>query len=362
MQAVRRKVSAEPVPSASEASEKGVVCFTSFSLSYLAKARLLAWTIQQQQPNWHLVALVTDVPESKDVARSVSELFDEVVWSTTLLDEGFKSWVFQHNVVEACTAVKGLMLKRLLACGHQKVVYLDPDIAVFNSLQPIVDLLDQYSILLTPHQLSPERTAIGVRDNEIGSLKYGIFNLGFLAVRADIEGRRFADWWSQRLLEHCFEDVPGGVFTDQRWCDHVPVFFDGVHILKDPGYNVASWNLSNRVLSFTPEGCLVVNGSPLRFYHLTKFGPTGQAMTARYAKGNTAVYEVWSWYRMAVQRFVEPGIPSHGWAYGRYSSGGEISLAERRLYRDRKDLQRAFPDPFDSSAGGYERWYRSENR
>ena len=35
------------------------------------------------------------------------------------------------------------------------------------------------------------------------------------------------------------------MFTDQRWIDFVPSFFDH-HILKDPGYNVAYWNLHGR--------------------------------------------------------------------------------------------------------------------
>ena len=38
------------------------------------------------------------------------------------------------------------------------------------------------------------------------------------------------------------------MFTDQRWIDFVPCFFEH-HILKDPGYNVAYWNLHARALT-----------------------------------------------------------------------------------------------------------------
>ena len=38
------------------------------------------------------------------------------------------------------------------------------------------------------------------------------------------------------------------MFTDQRWVDFVPSLFDHL-ILKDPGCNVAYWNLHGRELT-----------------------------------------------------------------------------------------------------------------
>ena len=338
-----------------------VACFTSFTFSYLGKARLLAWSLKRFHPDWHMVAVITDRPPTGYVFNPSTEPFDEIIWGQSLEIESVISWIYKHSIVEVCTAVKGHVLKQLAEAGFKKVVYLDPDIAVFNSLQPVIDLLDTHSVVLTPHQLTPESMPMAVRDNEIGSLKHGIFNLGFVAIRGDGEGLRFAKWWSDRLLEYCYDDIPNGLFTDQRWCDHVPVFFDRVHILKDPGYNVASWNLSNRLLTVDSSGQLQANGAPLRFYHVTKFGPVGETMTSRYATDNTVVYEVWCWYRNTLKRFEEPSIPKNWWAYGQYSSGNPISAEERKLYRVRVDLQRSFPDPFDSrNDGGYEGWYKAQ--
>ena len=55
----------------------------------------------------------------------------------------------------------------------------------------------------------------------------------------------FLDWWWQRTRREALVDVARMMFTDQRWVDFVPSFFDH-HILKDPGYNVAYWNLHGR--------------------------------------------------------------------------------------------------------------------
>lgn len=306
-----------------------------------------------------MVAVITDQPPPNFTFSLEDELFDQVMWADSLDVDQFSSWIYKHNVVEACTAVKGPALKRLAEAGYEKIIYLDPDIAVINSLQPVLALLDTYSIVLTPHQLTPDTSPLAIRENEIGSLKHGIFNLGFLAVRNDDEGLRFAHWWRDRLLEHCYDDIPNGLFTDQRWCDHVPVFFDRVHILKDPGYNVASWNLSNRILNFDSKGELQVNGFPLRFYHATKFDTVGAAMTTRYANGNTVVHEFLCWYLNRIKQFAEPAIPKSWWAYGHYSNGATIQPAHRKLYRQRVDLRRAFTDPFDSGSGGYEQWLQA---
>jgi len=73
-----------------------------------------------------------------------------------------------------------------------------------------------------------------VIDNEICSLAHGTYNLGFLAIRNDTNGRRLAEWWNERLLEYCFDDKTNGIFVDQKWCDLVPAMFDGVMIVRDP--------------------------------------------------------------------------------------------------------------------------------
>lgn len=286
-----------------------------------------------------------------DITR---EPFDKLVTAEDLFGEETEAWLFAHDIVEACTAVKGRALQHIMAqADTEKVFYFDPDTAVFNSMEPIVELLDDYSIVLTPHQITPEpaidRQAI--IDNEIGSLKWGVFNLGFIAVSNDTEAHRFSRWWADRLHDWCHDRTDIGVFVDQKWCNLVPCFFDRVKIIRDPGYNVASWNLSQRRLFFDAEGTLLVNGCPLRFFHFTKLGPTGDTMTRRYAKGNVEVYELWAAYRRCIDAETDPKIPKNYWFYGNYSDGTTISQYDRRMYRERADMRLAFPQPFNVDKG-----------
>jgi hypothetical protein len=337
-----------------------IKCYTSFTFSYLTRALVLVRTLRLAHKDWEFWALLVDVaPEGEDFSGPLSE-FDHVVFAPDLSFDRYEGWIFKHDIVEACTAVKGQMMRFLLDQGADKVVYFDPDIAIFNPVDNIVESLDRSSIILTPHQVAPNKTEGAVRDNELTSLKYGVYNLGFAAVRNDVSGRRFADWWAQQLYFACYDDVPNGIFTDQKWCDLVPALFSNVYIERDPGCNVASWNLSTRRISITNKGQILVNGSPLKFYHYTKINSEGDLMTEKYAGDNIEVIEVWEWYKRAIGKVRVEGIPKGYWFYGAYDNGQKITKKARLLYRERADLYDYFKDPFSTGGDSFFRWLGAE--
>ena len=334
----------------------GTVCYTSFTLSYLSRASILARSLRAAHPDWELCALLVDEAPAGMAAAFAG--FDRVVVADSLAIPAFRAWMFKHDLVEACTAVKPPMLAALLAAGAARVVYLDPDIAVFHPLTEIVDRLDRASIVLTPHQCAPSADAQAARDNEMTSLLYGIYNLGFLAVRNDASGRGFADWWTAMTRLACYDDVTRGIFTDQKYCDLVPGLFEGVHVERDPGCNVASWNLGNRRLRFTGDGDLTVNDRMLKFYHFTKIGGIGDAMTERYAQEGCEVFEIVNWYKRQIARHRLADLDRLAWCYGRFDDGQPIPRAARLLWRERPDLWAVFPDPF--AADGFRAWLERE--
>jgi hypothetical protein len=345
-----------------------IYAFSSFTYSYLDRARVLARSLRQVHPDWHICAVIADLPPEGASQADLLAEFDSVLIAEDLLRNEmgarFHGWMFCHNIVEACTAVKGRAMAHLLdRPDAEKVLFFDPDIAVFDTLSSLTQMLETCEILLTPHQLDPEprENAVAIGDNEIASLKWGAYNLGFVGVAntPNGEGRRFAKWWGDRLLDWCQDNLPKGLFTDQKWCDLVPSFFDDVRILRDPGCNVASWNLSQRHLAFTEAGEITVNNAPLRFFHFTKLGPVGDQMTRRYAHNNPEVLEIWAWYKRAVARARAPEVPDRYWHYGSFSNRRRIPDSVRTLYRDRADLRAAFNDPFDVENGFFD-WLIAE--
>lgn len=338
-----------------------VLVYSSFTFSYLNRARVLYQTLRRFHPDWELVALMTDEAPPGFVFDPASEPFDRLVFAHDLGIPDFRSWLFRHDVIEVCTAVKGPFMHQACSSGADVVIYLDPDTALLNSLDPLIDWLGDHEILLTPHLIDPNDDRLSILDNDLSASRTGIFNLGFVAIRTKGEGARFAKWWNDRLLAFCYDDIPNGIFVDQRWCDHVPALFDKVKVIRDPGYNIASWNLSQRKVAIGKDGQIRVNGDhPLRFWHFTKLGPTGDVMTKKYAGDNYPVYEIWNWYKRQVGAATDPTIPERYWAYDAYADGTKIEKSHRVLYRERGDLQAAFPDPFTAGRGSYRNWLATE--
>ncbi|MBZ9674407.1 hypothetical protein [Mesorhizobium sp. ES1-1] len=327
-------------------AEIRVHCFTSASLAYADRALVLARSLRRHHPDWVLWLCLVDLPPSDFSMHVIEGVFDHVVTAEALDIPHLRAWLFEHDVVEACTAVKGAMLQHILDQGVERVLYLDPDIAVFAPLTEVAERLDGSDLLLTPHLLVPEVTAAGVLDNEIGALKHGIYNLGFIGVSGRTEGRRFARWWADRLYAHCIDDIASGLFTDQRWCDHVPVFFPSTCILRDPGCNVASWNVEHRPLSIDRDGVIRADGAPLRFFHFTKFADVGRLMLERHSVSNSVLDEIMAWYANALATSAPTGLPPGWWVYGRYADGVPILRGDRLLWRKKASLHAAIPDPF----------------
>jgi hypothetical protein len=332
-----------------------IVCFTSISFSYLARARALALTLKQHHPDWAFWVCITDREPEGFTFDPAREPFDEVIWGDELPIESIRGWLFKHNLVEACTAVKGVVLDELTRTRAETIFYFDPDVAILASLQPLRDVLELSSILVTPHQLAPEVDEAAIVDNEISSLRHGAYNLGFLGIRNDRVGRRMARWWRDRLERFCYEDIAGGLFVDQKWCDLLPSLFEDVCILRDPGCNVASWNVGQRKISIELNGTVLAGGQPLRFFHFTKFGSVGEVMTQRYAGENVEVYELWAWYRRMLDQ-QRARVPADWWYYGQFDDGSPIPSSARKLYRARADLQESFPNPFAVGEGSFCAW------
>ena len=336
-----------------------VHAFTSCSYSYLNRARVLSATLRAQHPDWVIWLVMTDKEPEGFSFELAHEDYDRILTAEDLYGEEADRWLFEHDIVEACTAVKGRACTRILKEPNcDRLLYFDPDIAVFNPMTPVVDLLDSHSIVLTPHQTDPEPRdqPSAILDNEITSLDYGIYNLGFVAMANDDEGRRFAQWWDDRLTDWCHDRLDIGLFVDQKWCNLVPCFFDRVKTLRDPGYNVASWNLSNRMMRYDDAGNALINDVPLRFFHFTKLGPVGDVMTARYALDNIEIYELWWWYRHQIVAASDSRIPKGWWYYGTFDNGDKIPKPVRELYREREDLRAAFPMPRETGGDSLLTW------
>lgn len=319
--------------------------FTSITANYLPKARVLAKSLKKYNSDavFHLV-FADSLPAGFDLRN---EPFDAIIKIEDLGIPDSDAWIFKHSVVELCTAIKGPAFKKLFdTTDADKVVYFDPDIVVLHHLAELSDMLESSSVILTPHLVEPDQTDEAIMDNEICSLKHGIYNLGFLAVRRCADGLKFIEWWKNRLLKYCYDDIPNGLFTDQRWIDLAPAFFDNIFILRDKSYNIATWNLSHRPVYSGNDGNLFVEGSPIKFFHFSGFDSGAQEiMLKKYGNNNPALKKLRERYMSELDNEGQREFGNLPCCYSFYSNGELIRDEHRRLYRSRLDLMQAFPQP-----------------
>ena len=333
--------------------------FTSIAANYLPKARVLARSVRQVAPDAQFFLMLVDsAPNGFDLD---AEPFDALITIDDLGLENPIAWAFTHTVVELCTAVKGRSVAHLLEQPDiDRVFYFDPDMVVFDRFSELEQALKEVSILLTPHQSEPEQSSDAVMDNEMASLKHGVFNMGFVGIADTGEGRRFAAWWADRLTDFCLDDISRGLFTDQKWANLIPCFFDDYRVLRSPAFNVATWNITTRQVEGSLEEGITVNGEALGFYHFSGFDSGDQAlMLNKYGANAPTLQALRTWYIDVCAQSGERAEGGPPYGYAAYEDGAVIQSAERRLYRARIDLQRAFPNPFSSEPkGGFSHWYR----
>jgi hypothetical protein len=331
--------------------------FTIAASNYLPKVRVLFHSLRKWHPELKLHLAIADIPKSHVAPEDV--LADEIHYLHELEVPNWRPWAFSHTLIELATAIKPFVLRQLLKRPNcAAAIYFDPDIAVFSRLPEIADSLAGHDIVLTPHLTSAERTIEGVIANELCTAQHGIYNLGFIAVAATAEGRAFGDWWADRLYHFCREDIASGIYTDQRWIDFVPAFFDRVNILRAPRFNVAPWNLASRRLAGTVEGGFTVEGAPLGFYH---FSQVDNGANDAVVASRAAAAALTEWYRRETTSCTTEAARAP-WALGAFDNGVSILPEQRLVYRLRQDLQRDFPDPFAVGPETFHDWWQLNAR
>jgi glycosyltransferase involved in cell wall biosynthesis len=323
--------------------------------NYWAHARVLARSLHDADPSARLVVLVIDADASTDEAAS-RESFEVLTPASIGLDrDEFRRMAVIYDVLELSTALKPWLVRTLLDRSPEAVIYLDPDIDVFAALDEAAALADEHGIVVTPHNSVP-LPLDGREPSELTMLVSGIYNLGFIALGAS--SRPFLDWWAARLRRNGLNAQPDGMFVDQRWVDLASSYFP-MHVLEDPGWNVAFWNLPSREITRT-DGSYLVNGSPLRFFHFSGFDPNRPKRLSRF-QGSDPRVDVPSQAVLGelcadyAGRLLRAGYDAHTrlpYGFARSRGGLPLTTDVRRAYRTELIRAEALgapepPNPFD---------------
>jgi glycosyltransferase involved in cell wall biosynthesis len=305
---------------------------TIIARNYLPMARALAESWNAVHPEFSFFVLLLDSPQG--FFHPDAENFQTVLVSDLDIPN-LEDFLFKYTVLEASTAVKPYLLEYLFRkYSIRKLLYLDPDILVYQRLDVLRKALDEANLLLIPHLLSPLPDD-GRTPNDHDILQAGTYNLGFLGIRNSIESKSLLRWWCSKLYHHCIVSFQDNLFVDQRWMDMAPGLFDSVRIIREPGFNVAYWNLHERVVSVGET--VTINGGPLYFFHFSGFDPNKPWIVSKHQTrfdmktiGDTR--KLYSQYRdLLIGKGWEE---TSGWPYGHdyFSNGVKIPLSARQYY------------------------------
>ena len=230
--------------------------------NYLAQAKVLVESVRNVYPTIDIYVLVIDgVPQDAKHLEGAHIVFPiDLEMPEASLDEMRR----YYDAMELSTSLKPFLLKHLLKSATS-VTYIDPDVMLFSEINEGIKAATEFGIAITPHRLTPPPLSI-LEKTEINFLKFGIFNLGYIAVSP--KAMPMLTWWCERLRFYSTKFPGYDVFTDQKWINFIPSYFEH-KVIKSKGYNLASWNLDERDLKYI-GGNIHAGSDRLVFIHFAQ--------------------------------------------------------------------------------------------
>lgn len=339
---------------------KNAIC-TIVSLNYFAQAKGLMESVKKYNNDIDLYVLIVDKVEDSQVKTNLESFHQfpiNINYISDLEIENIESMAFKYDLVEFNTALKPYYLEALLnKYGYNSIIYLDSDILLFNSLDKVYDLLRENSIIITPHLISEEED-INTDISKIDDfLQYGVYNLGFIAIKNDKNGKELLTWWKDKLCNKCFLSSEDFLAWDQKWMDFAPALFESVYVLKDPGYNVAFWNIQKRFISKADNVFYVNNKYKLVFYHFSHYRLSRPDRIAQLEQEERCIRiadrpdleELFRCYYNNVMKMDYNYYSKIAYGFSMFDNGEKIEKAYRTTYNKILYKAKKFGNPFTSS-------------
>lgn len=313
--------------------------------SHLSYARLLARSFRQHHPDVPFYVLLAD--EGSGWVDASAEPFILVTLEQLAMPhvERVRFRYDQQPFTYACTPALMAALHRL---GHDEVIYFKQETLVLAPLSPLFDLLQRHPVVVTPHLVTP-LTGPDAGDREQNILQSGVYNIGVLGVSARAPGPDLLGWWADRLSQHCRHDVPNGMHFEQRWMDLAPAFF-GVHILRDPAFNIGHWSLPERRVTHDATGTVLVDGTALRVFRFSGYRPDEPTRLTGYNQRLDGtdlgvVHALLARVRQALDDEGYAQTRTWPYAYARFDDGEPVPALARQVYLSLGDDVARFGDP-----------------
>lgn len=220
------------------------------NLCTLPQALVLREGLRAFQPDWVLHIGLVDLPRHVPAGLIPEE---------TLLDvqriglPDFEGLTQQYTAFEFTNLTKPFFARYLFAAHPdlEQLVYLAPETQVFAPLTALETAAQTHDLVLLSRLRAVLPGPAGRAEKQF--LNTGTYQSGCWALRRSDSARAFLAWWSDRLACKGWLDLCQGYGSDQLWLDLVPAYFQHVHLLRETGYAVGTWNRHEHPLRGEPS-------------------------------------------------------------------------------------------------------------
>lgn len=205
---------------------KKAICFI-FDKNYIPQGKHAILSAKKHNPD-HTILLLTDYKESQiaDVQFSPSDIgLPEENW---LL-------VGRVAVVEFC----------LKAMKYDTAIFVDGDTYTYSPYTDLQNVTESHDIVVIPHITQPLPEDSFFPQNRTISFA-GNYNTGVWS--ASIKGLDFLEWWRNQTSLYPITQPEVGIIAEQGWLRFANDFCNNAKVFRHPGYNVAYWNIKQRLL------------------------------------------------------------------------------------------------------------------
>lgn len=158
-----------------------------------------------------------------------------------------------------------------LESGWDHVVIIGADCVLYSRMTELASCLKTNDAIIVPHAVHP----VDDRNYMAQIYRTGHANADLMAFKNTENGKNMLRW----LISVTEGNEPErGIFYEQTWLSSLPFLFEGVRILRHPGYNVGYWDIRERMVSFNDLWRVLDEHGTFRMIRMVQF--------SGYEKGN----------------------------------------------------------------------------